>query len=459
MKFFILVSLILALAFVRPVAARMTPQEAELFALGFLEGLGEEADYSACINDVEAIIVDVENAYADAKSKHIVKFFHELGTAIDKLDNSMTDCKNVAELKKIAHEFKHPKDLIYHAGKALWFHHHDILKEFKASTTAYKHGNFRAAGKAAGEIAGKLVKAAPMEDIMSGFDAKLAEKFTLGLVEGLGVEFDYSQCINDVEGIVTDLVNAYGDAKSKHISQFFHELGEAMDTIDDALSACKQIDELKKIAEEFKHPKDLIYHAGKALWFHHHDIIKEFEATVTAWDSADYRAAGQNVGKIIGVMVAAPTPLEAMLEDQMLAITRSQLGQLILGIAEGIGHTIAGDDFDNCLHGIEHIWADLEAAWASVTSHDVKTFFHKLGKALEEIAEAIKPCGTTIVDFEKAAKVFTGGWLKILWHAGKSLVMNGKEIYGFFEEARSSWHSGRYEHCGEAIGDIIATVL
>jgi hypothetical protein len=289
-----------------------------------------------------------------------------------------------------------------------------------------------------------------------GFNANDSVEFVLGLVEGLGVEYDYSDCIQDVETIVTDLVNGFHSAEQHNFQDFFSALGNAFDTINAALSVCKQIEELEKVIDEFKHPKDLVYHAGKALLFHGKEVLGEVDASVTAWKSGDYRAAGKAVGEIVGVLTNAPAPV--LSEAEILEMTTSQLVDLIEGILIGIGETDA-HDFDSCLTDVESIWSDLESAYDSITADDVSDFFTYLGRALVQIKAAFSDCGSTVSELEAAVEIFTGGWLHILWEAAKSLVLNGHQIYQYFEAARTSWDNADFKDCGIAIGDIIATVV
>ena len=104
----------------------------------------EFGDLSACVQDGELILKDVENAVKDFKSRDfhdITEGLKAIGDILMLAKKGMTDCPDVwgdwRKLEEMAVAYSNPESVAWHIGKDLVVHGHDIYKEVKGAIKAY----------------------------------------------------------------------------------------------------------------------------------------------------------------------------------------------------------------------------------------------------------------------------------------------------------------------------------
>jgi hypothetical protein len=112
-----------------------------------------------CVNDGEAIFVDIEAAITEFKKggvTNIVSGLYHIGEALEELPAELKDCEQaeaiLADIEKIVAEFKAPKELVIHVGEEVLWHGKDIYKDITGATTDFKDGQYEPAGEAIGDI-------------------------------------------------------------------------------------------------------------------------------------------------------------------------------------------------------------------------------------------------------------------------------------------------------------------
>ena len=148
-----------------------------------------------------------------------------------------------------------------------------------------------------------------------GFALGDVENFIEGLIIGaLEAEIpDVMTCITDGEKVVTDVEVAYADFKKESfdgVKDGIVELGTIVGDIATTVHACmgdvSAIENLIKMADNFKNPLSFAYHVGKDLLVHGVDIYHEINDAITQYDANNYYGFGEDVGKALAqVLVGA----------------------------------------------------------------------------------------------------------------------------------------------------------
>jgi hypothetical protein len=128
---------------------------------GILVGaFGDDAkEVVVCVNDGEAVFADIEAAIQEFEKggvTNIVSGLYHIGEALEELPQELKDCKQaeaiLADIERVAAEFKAPKKLVIHVGEEVLWHGKDIYRDITGATTDFKDGQYEPAGEAIGDI-------------------------------------------------------------------------------------------------------------------------------------------------------------------------------------------------------------------------------------------------------------------------------------------------------------------
>ena len=105
----------------------------------------EFGDIEHCIEDGEAVITDVKNAYthlAAKNAKDVIEGLKDMGEALFEIKKAMSDCKGIVtdftKLGKMAAEFSNPVTAVVHIGEDLLIHGVDIYHEVHGAINAWE---------------------------------------------------------------------------------------------------------------------------------------------------------------------------------------------------------------------------------------------------------------------------------------------------------------------------------
>merc|ERR1712004_104108 len=134
------------------------------------------------------------------------------------------------------------------------------------------------------------------------------EKFIIGLLEGaIEAEVpDVMTCIKDAETVVSQVETAYNDFKKEDfdgVKAGIMEIGTIVESISGDIQDCAGgvtgIENLVKMAANFKDPWSYAYHVGKDLLVHGVDIYNEVNDAVTQYGAGQYQSFGEDIGKAL----------------------------------------------------------------------------------------------------------------------------------------------------------------
>ena len=114
----------------------------------------------------------------------------------------------------------------------------------------------------------------------------------------------------------------------------------------------------------------------------------------------------------------------------------------------------ATDAYDEIKDAIQEI--------EKLTPADVKTGLKDLGLALKGLKAALADCKASSSDVANFAKAIENGFehpLSFLFHMGKELLINGKDIYSEVTTAVSDWKAQSYRAAGVQIGAALSKIL
>jgi len=92
---------------------------------------------------------------------------------------------------------------------------------------------------------------------------------------------------------------------------------------------------------------------------------------------------------------------------------------------------------------------------------DVENGIKELGNAITSVAADMDACKIAITDAEKLdnmAKNFKNP-LEFAWHAGKDLLINGKDIYADITDGMTAYDSGNYQTFGNDVGKALSSIF
>lgn len=156
---------------------------------------------------------------------------------------------------------------------------------------------------------------------------------------------------------------------------------------------------------------------------------------------------------------------EVFLGQQQKVESRAvDVGEFILGLIQGVAIESQLKNISDCLTDAETIAGHLEAMIADFekkTVSDIAQGIKELGEAAELIPSALTACENVPEDISKIvemASVFTHP-LELIIKVGKSILLNGVEIYRDVSTSVTDYENKDYFHSGEFGGEAFALVF
>ena len=142
----------------------------------------------------------------------------------------------------------------------------------------------------------------------------MAEGFIYGVLEQ---SVPISQCISDAETVYNDFYDAYTNFKESSPTGTYNglvSLAGALTSLKDGISECENVAQIieiiSEISAEIADPADLVYVSGTNILFNSVQIAGEIADAVSDWDDSNYYSFGEDIGKIVALIVESKDDVE-----------------------------------------------------------------------------------------------------------------------------------------------------
>jgi len=139
--------------------------------------------------------------------------------------------------------------------------------------------------------------------------------------------------------------------------------------------------------------------------------------------------------------------------------------QVVEGALQGFFDSPDFPHIESCITDGETAYDDLEKGFHELEELTVKSIeagLKDIGSALQSTKTAMVDCKAVISDVEAFMNAIETGFrhpLSFIFKLGKTLLVNGREIYTEVKTAVADWHSESYRDAGFQIGRALAQVL
>lgn len=206
-------------------------------------------------------------------------------------------------------------------------------------------------------------------------------------------------CIHDGEkafDLVEQAITLFEKGDLASIAQGLFYIGEALEEFPTVLKDCEGaegiVDQVKKIAVEFKNPKTLVVHIGEEILFNGKSIYRDVTNTVTHFKTTQYEPAGEDIGDIINILF-----LKLSVQDR-----RQETVDFIEGFFKGALEDDSAD-VDDCIDDTNDIITELEkivADFKSGITDDLEKVFLDFIDLLAEIPKSVVQCEVVPAEME-----------------------------------------------------------
>jgi len=293
-----------------------------------------------------------------------------------------------------------------------------------------------------------------------------------GVLEGMGADInaqDIKPCISDIGTVGTDVEGAINDIMKESfdgIKDGLHQIAEAFQDVPTAIKECKAAegetaDAFEKAINSFKNPWSLVYHLGKSIIVDGHQIFDDLSEAMQAWENSNWEQCGLKIGEAMFAVLGNDGNSDVIpIAEDVIEI----FGGVLVGAAAdfGIG-SIA-----SCISDAENSVSDFVNAVKNLERKD----FDGIVNGIKDLAEGVKSlpgdireCKNAVEGAEEAAKrieeaiaTFTDP-ISLVWHVGKSLIWNGREIYSEINTAIYDWKNQDWYNFGYYTGLAMFKVL
>lgn len=189
---------------------------------------------------------------------------------------------------------------------------------------------------------------------------------------------------------------------------------------------------------------------------------------IGAWidKNGEYHSVNDLQSLNIGAWMGNDGEVHTVNDLQNLALSKSEVTQISMGVLQGALQTEDLDDYVTCIQDSESVVLDVEDAIENFEKKNISG----VTKGLSDIADALKVIVGAIdtcsqqkdLDQLKKLKAMLATFnspKSFAYHVGKDLLFNGVNIYHEITDAVSNYRVGKYEAFGEDIGSVLALVL
>jgi hypothetical protein len=138
--------------------------------------------------------------------------------------------------------------------------------------------------------------------------------------------------------------------------------------------------------------------------------------------------------------------------------------QIVEGFLKGAVEAEGLTDIEKCIQDAEGVVQDAETAITDFEKkdlNDIVSGFKALADLVTKVKAGMQDCGHLSDDMHKLETIIAtySSLPAFAWHVGKSLLVNGVEIYNDINSAITDYRASNWEKFGEDIGDASAKVF
>ncbi len=461
MKAIIVFLAVVALCMASPAQLRTDDEIAAVdFITGFLEGLHENKtteDLLKCIKSFEPIFNEIKEALAYFKKfnfNNIVKGVTLLIKAVKEIVEALKPCmEGFQQLKKLVDVIKSasPSKI---AMKIL-ANPIAIIADVTACIEGFKSKDYKAAGKALGDIMYRLFLAT--ENLG---DNKVID-FLRGFLEGLnekGNVNDLLKCVKDIESILVKVQQAMEYIKKNNTMDLIRGITmliEAVSALLNTIRPCAEgFEQIKKLFDAIGHI-DIIKLVFKVL-SEPSRYIEDVKKCINGFNTGDFYTAGKCLGDFLyGLLLSSA----AAMKDE---ITVDEVIAIVSGFLDGVNQGGSFANIKECFDSVPDAIKDVENAvevvqtidWASLDN--VLVSFMTLSDTFHKILATIRPCSKVGIDFEAIIeKLENLDATEIL----NKMLKSSMQIIHYITNSVKAWSNQDYSGFGKNIGDVFYLIL
>jgi uncharacterized protein YecA (UPF0149 family) len=464
-----------------------------------LEGASEGFGVTHPVETIELCMADVKTDLTDLTkavkllekkdAKDVMEGLWQLAKALHLLPSTIRTCKAAEQdLKRIGQSLEvaiqvleNPKEFAFHVDHDLEVNGKDIYAEMKAAVTDYEAKNWESFGKNVGEALEKLLvgEAEIVEMVTPPLDPTVWAEISMGVAQGFGLrgtEQELQGCFEASESdslFIHEAIQLLEQKDAKDVIDGLADIGKALESLPLVISTCEAAaDELKedgkkleKALEVLKHPLEFAYHVGKDLMLNGKDIFHEVTAAQSDYKAQLWRSFGQDVGAALEKLLVGDKPSVELVAVQ---IDPTFWMEVVKGVGESFGFSGTEEELKECFSDVETDVSDLDDALHLIEKEDAKDVLDglaDLGKALETLPQAIATCKAGAEDLKENGKKLEKALTllehpkEFVYHVGKELMLNGKDIFREVFAAKSDYDAKSYEAFGKDVGEVLAKLL
>jgi hypothetical protein len=141
-----------------------------------------------------------------------------------------------------------------------------------------------------------------------------------------------------------------------------------------------------------------------------------------------------------------------------------QLEQIVDGVLRGATNAEGFNDIAQCVTDLEHVLGDAETAvkdFKAGGATNVMAGLKAMGDLIKQAEAGMKDCSSTQADWDrlKAMAEVISSPKSFVYHVGKDLLINGREIYGEISTAVTDYDKQDWEGFGFNVGKAAAKTI
>lgn len=152
-------------------------------------------------------------------------------------------------------------------------------------------------------------------------------------------------------------------------------------------------------------------------------------------------------------------------EEAPTQISALNVVRIVEGVMYGVLHdAVPEGSLDLCMNNGQQIESTIIDAVANLkkgTFDGIKTGLNQIGQAVKAMPEMLKTCSSVQKDLTilaKMAEIFSHPF-SLIWQVGKSLIVNGSDIFDKISKAITAYQNGEYFEFGKNIGFALTEVF
>ena len=287
-------------------------------------------------------------------------------------------------------------------------------------------------------------------------------------------------CANETVDAYDQIADAFkklhtGDESGDTIKAGLEDIGAALGDLKNALNDCKasskEITQFASTVEQgFEHPLSFVFHLGKDLIVNGKDIFDEISQAVNLWDKQDYRNAGIQIGEALALLIGTGEEEIDTMVDLGTAI-KGWKWETTVDVFEGTLQGFFGSSqfpaLKSCANETVDAYDQIADAFKKLHTGDesgdtIKAGLEDIGAALGDLKNALNDCKASSKEITQFASTVEQGFehpLTFIFHLGKDLIVNGKDIFDEISQAVNLWDKQDYRNAGIQIGEALALLI